>query len=69
MEEKQNNSFKKAKKNDDSQYLSSFGSFKSKASIRRKGAGMSKSNLAYYAQLEAEAELKEAKEKQKLLEE
>ena len=50
--------------------LDGFGSFNGKASIRRKGAGSSKQNMAYYDQLLAEAEFKEAKEKKdKLLSE
>ena len=44
--------------------MSGFGSFNAKASIRRKGAGTSKSNMAYYDSLLAEAEYREAKENQ-----
>ena len=39
-----------------------FGSFKSKASIRRKGAGMSSQDTARYTSMLAEAELREARE-------
>eukprot|EP00356_Strombidium_inclinatum_P007921 CAMPEP_0170482492 /NCGR_PEP_ID=MMETSP0208-20121228/2490_1 /TAXON_ID=197538 /ORGANISM="Strombidium inclinatum, Strain S3" /LENGTH=51 /DNA_ID=CAMNT_0010755337 /DNA_START=23 /DNA_END=178 /DNA_ORIENTATION=+ len=40
--------------------IDSFGSFKYKAKIRRKGAGSSISNRARYDQLEAEIDRKEA---------
>ena len=40
--------------------LDGFGSFNGKANIRRKGAGTSKQNKAYYDQLEAEVENNEA---------
>ena len=50
--------------------LDGFGSFNGKASIRRKGAGSSSQNKAYYDTLLAEAEYKEAKQtKDKLIEE
>ena len=43
-------------------YGSSFGSYSNKKfSIKRKGAGASKSQKSYYAQLEREAEIAEAK--------
>ena len=44
--------------------MDGFGSFNAKASIRRKGAGSSRANMAYYDSLLAEAEYKEAKENQ-----
>ena len=47
--------------------LDGFGSFNGKATIKRKGAGTSKQNKAYYDQLEREAEHKEAIEEQKKL--
>ena len=50
--------------------MNSFGSFNAKATIRRKGAGMGKSSLSKYAELEAEIDRREAeKEHKRLLEE
>ena len=44
--------------------MDGFGTFNAKASIRRKGAGSSRANMAYYDSLLAEAEYREAKENQ-----